>query len=284
MNLSPYDHLYIYYLEGRMSRPWETELSRFVGNWEEDGYTFLFFTAPATEQVNILLEREPDLTLLDEFKMTYEEWQGGKLQPLLIGQFLILPPWYQTKNQAPPISHGHMIVLDPGVVFGNGLHPTTRDCLEALEMAFRRRRVETVLDMGTGTGLLALAAGKLGCRKCLALDFNHLAARTALANVRQNGLENTILVYRGRAEEYIDTPGDLLVANIHFDVMGRLVRSEGFLSKKAFILSGLLRSEAKKIEDDLSRLPVDIIQRWGQDNIWHTFYGETRMETPWTTP
>lgn len=277
MGLSPYDNLYIYYLEGRMSRPWETNFSRFVGNWEEDGYTFLFFTSPAAQQVDALLKREPGLTLLDEFEMTYEEWQGGKIQPLLIGRFLILPPWYLTKSQTPPISHGHKIILDPGVVFGNGTHPTTRDCLEALELAFESKNIETVLDLGTGTGLLAMAAGKLGCRRCLALDFNFLAARTAHVNVRLNGLEQTIAVCQGRAEDYISSPADLLMANIHFDVMRRLVQSEGFLSKKAFVLSGLLRSEARQIAHDLSLLPVNVIERWEQDNIWHTFYGERRM-------
>ncbi len=278
MGLSPYDDLYIYYLEGRMSRPWETDFSQFVGNWEEDGYTFLFFTAPASEQVNTLLNKEPELTLLDEFRMTYEEWQGEKIQPFVIGRFLIIPPWYLTKSESPSLSHGHKIILDPGVVFGNGCHPTTRDCLEALELAFERQGGETtVLDMGTGTGLLALAAGKLGCRKCLALDFNLLAARTTYDNVRLNGLQKTVLVCQGRAEEHIFTPADLLVANIHFDVMRRLVGSEGFLSKKAFILSGLLRSEARQIADDLSRLPVDIIRRWDRENIWHTFYGKRRM-------
>jgi len=277
MGLSPYDDLYIYYLEGRMSRPWETNLSRFVGNWEEGEYTFLFFTVPAMDQVSALLEKDPGLTLLDEFCMSYEEWQGGKLQPLIIGRFLILPPWYLTGDPGPPLSHGHKIILDPGVVFGNGTHPTTRDCLEALELVFEGRGVETVLDLGTGTGLLALAAGKLGCRKCLALDFNHLAARTAFDNVRLNGLEETVLVCQGRAEDHISTPADLLLANIHFEVMRRLVRSDGFLSKKAFILSGLLRSEARQIADDLNHLPVEILRRWERNNIWYTFYGERRM-------
>jgi ribosomal protein L11 methyltransferase len=274
MCLSPYDDLYIYYLEGRLSRPREIIFSQFVGNWEEDGYTFLFFTTPAQGQVEAALKKEPGLTLLDQFQMTYEEWQGGKIQPLLIGRFLILPPWYSTKGPTPPLSHGYKVILDPGVVFGNGTHPTTRDCLEALEMVFQHRKIETVLDMGTGTGLLALAAGKLGCRKCLALDFNHLAARTAQANVRLNGLEDTVLACQGRAEDHIATPADLMVANIHFDVMRRLVRSDGFLSQKAFILSGLLRSEARQITDELSRLPVKIVEQWNRDNIWHTFYGE----------
>ena len=58
--------------------------------------------------------------------------------------------------------------------------------------------------------------------------------------------------------------------------MRRLVRSDGFISKKAFIISGLLRSEARQIAWDLDRLPVEIIERWERDNIWQTFYDERR--------
>jgi ribosomal protein L11 methyltransferase len=277
MALSPYENLFIYYLEGRIDRPWEIPFSRFVGNWEEDGYTFLFFTDDAENQVNDLLVRQPGLSLLDQFRMTYEEWQGEALGPTRIGRFTILPPWCRDDDGQAHAPGGDDILLDPGVVFGNGLHPTTRDCMKALEMAFARQRIDTVMDLGTGTGLLALAAGKLGCRKCLALDFNFLAARTAYQNVRLNGMETRILVCQGRAEAHIEIPADLLIANIHFDVMRHLVASEGILSKGAFVLSGLLRSEARQIAGMLSCLPVEIVQWWEQGNIWHTFYGERRM-------
>ncbi len=274
MGLSPYDDLFIYYLEGRMSRPWEMNFDRFIGNWEEDGYTFLFFTAAASDQVSALLKKEPGLTLIDEYRMTYEEWQGGKPGPIQISRFTILPPWCRNDDVSTIAPDTDEILLDPGVVFGNGLHPTTRDCLEAMEMAFSGRRIDTVLDLGTGTGLLALAAAKLGCRRCLALDFNLLAARTTLENVRLNGFENVVMVCQGRAEQFVSTPADLLVANIHFDVMRYLVASAEFLSKKTFILSGLLRSEARQIDEALSNMPVRILHRWQRDNIWHTFYGE----------
>ena len=274
MATAPCDNLFIYYLEGRISRPWEANFSRFLGNWEEEGYTFLFFETPATAQINRLLAEEPGLKLLDEFQMSYEEWQGGELQPIRIGRFLVLPPWCQDGETDQNIPPENRILLDPGVVFGNGTHPTTRDCLEALELAFSRHPIESALDLGTGTGLLALAVVKLGCRRCLAIDFNLLAARTALANVRLNGVENEVLVCQGRAEYFMSIPADLLIANIHFDIMQNLVKSEGFLDKKSFVLSGLLRSEAKQIANDLSDLPVRIIRRWERDSIWHTFYGE----------
>jgi ribosomal protein L11 methyltransferase len=82
-----------------------------------------------------------------------------------------------------------------------------------------------------------------------------------------------ILVAQGDAEKFMDFTSDLVVSNIHYDVMKNLIRAKGFLKKKRFILSGLMRSEAARIESTLADLPVKIIRRWDQDGIWHTFYG-----------
>jgi ribosomal protein L11 methyltransferase len=137
---------------------------------------------------------------------------------------------------------------------------------------------KTVLDLGTGTGLLALATARCGCRRCLAVDLNALAATTAGINVRLNHWEDRILVVRGRAENFIDTPADLLIANIHYDIMRQLIRSPGFFTKKLFILSGLMRSEAGAVRDFLNSGPVKILREWSGDGIWHTFLGATDNE------
>jgi ribosomal protein L11 methyltransferase len=135
-----------------------------------------------------------------------------------------------------------------------------------------------MLDLGCGTGILALAAAKLGCPKCLAVDFNHLAARTTRTNVSLNNLDDTILVVNGRAEELLCRPSDLLVANIHYAVMKELVQSEGFLRQKWFVLSGLLNSEAEKIKGHLRTLPVLLLKHWHQSGVWNTFLGITRED------
>ena len=77
-----------------------------------------------------------------------------------------------------------------------------------------------------------------------------------------------------RAENFIDCPADLVIANIHYDVMQRLIDSSGFLQKDKFILSGLLRSEAKAVIHKLAQFPVKILKTWTQDGIWHTLYGK----------
>ena len=266
----PYKNLYIYYIEGRLKPDGAVSDKDFIGNWEEDEFTFLFFSEPAHEKVETILSAQPGLRLIDKFFMSYDEWQGGALVPFKIGRFLITPPWFK-----PDASIGKFdILLDPGVVFGNGAHTTTHACVRALELICSKNKIETVLDLGTGTGLLALAAAKLGCKKIIAVDFNFLAAKTAENNIRLNRRKDSILAVQGRAENFIDRKADLLIANIHYDVMKDLIISNGFLEKKYFVLSGLLRTQARNVEHVLTQLPVKIIKKWEQDGIWHTFAGK----------
>jgi ribosomal protein L11 methyltransferase len=268
-----YGDLYIYYLEGRVPSTSGIFNPHFIGNWEEEGFSFLFFAEPSEEFVLKFIENHDGLKLIDQYQMSYEEWQGGKFSSLQIGSFMIIPPWENEKiNFAKPDKM--KILLDPGVVFGNGLHPTTQDCIEAMELLFSVHPIKSALDLGCGTGILALVAGKLGCRKCFALDFNLLASQTAYNNIKLNGLTQKILVAQARAENFVDLPVDLLIANIHYDVMKKLLDSQGFFKKKWFILSGLLRSQATNVADWLKRPEVKIIKKWERDNIWHTILGE----------
>ena len=271
---NPYQELYIYYLHGRLKRGDKIYGSDFIGNWQEDDFSFLFFSKPSRDEVSKILSSNPGLTLLDEFHMTYDQWQGGKTAPEKIGRFVIVPPWRNNGKKMMFFHKELTILLDPGVVFGNGLHTTTRDCLEALEIVFLRDCIEFAIDLGTGTGILALAASLLGCKSTLAVDFNFLAANTALRNVHLNSLGNRILVTQGRAEDFIDSPSDLVIANIHYDVMKHLTVSRDFYNKKWFILSGLLRSQARDVGLNISRNRISIIKTWECDGIWHTFLGK----------
>jgi ribosomal protein L11 methyltransferase len=265
---SPYDELFIYYLQGCLRPENEVFGEGFIGNWEEDGFSFLFFSRPAVDAITELLRRQPGLELVDSYQMPYADWQGAHDVTLQTERLQVFPPW-----QAPPPGGRRRIVLDPGVVFGTGAHPTTRDCLHALERLFAREVPDTVLDLGTGTGLLALAAARLGARRSLAVDLNPLCARTAAHNVRLNGLAERVLVVRGRAEAFVGLPAAVVVANIHFDVMQVLLGSEGFYRKRWFVLSGLMRSEARRVLELLAAKPVEIIEKWHHDGVWSTFFG-----------
>jgi len=272
----PYRELFIYYLKGRLKAGSKTLPDDCIGNWEEEEDSFLFFARPASKQVENLLSRQPQLSYIDSYQMPYEDWLGEVFSTFEHGKFRVIPPWEASNYRNDADGEMLSILLDPGLVFGTGTHPTTRDCLEALELAACPNAFNTVLDLGTGTGLLALAAARLGCKGVVAVDLNFLAAKTAERNVRLNGLQNRVVTVQGRAEDMIAYPADLVIANIHYHVMRQLVNDKGFLTKKSFILSGLLRSEAKDIVEILARHQVKIIKQWTHEGIWHTIYGKIK--------
>jgi ribosomal protein L11 methyltransferase len=261
--------LYIYYLEGCLQNTAENFGRHFIGNWEEDGYSFLFFSKPSPGIVNKIVNRQPQLTILDKYHMTYDEWQGEKLSSFQAGRFKIIPPWMNIDSD----SSSPTIILDPGVVFGTGLHPTTHDCLIAIETLFQEYQPESVIDLGTGTGILSLAAAKLGAKKILAVDKNLLAVKTAYNNIRLNRMHPRIMALQGSAENLIRCSADLVIANIHYDVMRQLIDIPEFLEKKAYILSGLLRSQANSILHRLSRYPINLLKKWKQNAVWYTLLG-----------
>lgn len=270
MNEAPYSELYIYYLKGRFGGRTAADpplsSDAFIGNWEEEECSFLFFSEPADAAVKGLCATS-DLALIDRFEMSYAEWQDGLLAPFRAGDLFVCPPW---RDDGTPCGC-RRIDLDPGVVFGNGGHPTTRDCIDMISRVLRSEPVNTALDLGTGTGILALVAARGGCDRVLAVDLNPLAAETARRNALLNGLESAVLTVRGRAEDWCDAPAELLVANIHAEVMEAVVRSTGFAEHRWFVLSGLLRTPARKIANILAGLPLEVIERRVHDGIWHTF-------------
>ncbi len=271
MDRCPYDDLFIYYFRGSLPYGISFERSGFLGAWEEESDCFLFFRQAADHLVGRLLESCPAVELVDTYRMSYEQWQGKQPEVVDAGDFLIAPPWHRFD---PPLDKA-CIWLDPGLVFGNCQHPTTIHCIAAIRRAFARRNPSRVADLGTGTGVLALAAAFMGGRQVLAVDLNALAASTALRNVRLNRMDDKILVVRGRADNFMDLPFDLVVSNIHYDVMRRMLAAESFRQPKQYIFSGLLRSEARLIEDELRRQAVKIVETWHQDGIWYTFLAET---------
>lgn len=269
----PYQDLHIYYIEGCAGvEPGDAGPS-YIGNWVEDGDSFLFFSRPAMAAVERMLARQPELVLVDHYEMRYEDWLGETFKRFTVGRFLVVPPW----DPSPDDGSSRRIVLDPGVVFGTGTHPTTRDCLELVERVCGAEAIHTVVDVGTGTGLLALAAARSGCRRVLAFDLNFLAVQTARQNVVRNRLEKTVLAFQGKAEEMADIPADLMIANIHYDVMVRMLASNAVVGKRWLILSGLLRSQAAEVLRLLAARSIEIVEKREQDGIWHTFLGRGRL-------
>ncbi len=263
----PFEDLYIYLLSGGLRESDETGLGdAFIGNWVEGESSFLFFSAPARDRVNALIEKQGELRLEDEFHFTYEEWQGGGLDTLIIGPFMVIPPWMDR-----PETERHIkILLDPGVVFGNCLHPTTRTCLKALPLIAERSPLGRVLDLGTGTGILAVAAARLGAEHVLAVDLNPLCVRTAGHNIRLNGLESHVRAVHGKAEDFTEETVDLVMANIHHQVVSDFLRRNGNHKPRTLLISGQMRSESRDLKEQLKNLGYQIVREWDHDMTWYT--------------
>ena len=133
-----------------------------------------------------------------------ESWKAS-FTPIRVGRFLIRPTWAERSDPGGSI----VVELDPGMAFGTGLHPTTQQCLEALSELDLAGR--SLLDVGTGSGILAIAAGQRGSRPITATDVDELAVRAARENCERNGVAATV-----RLGSAGDVPGtfDVVVANI----------------------------------------------------------------------
>ena len=267
----PNDDLYIYLLNGSVRKDDEIFFGEgFMGNWIEEGSSFLFFQRPADDVIASLLKMRTDLDLINNYHFSYEQWQGGSLSQVKIADFVIIPAWEKIEGNKEEIK----IVLDPGVVFGNGLHPTTSDCLRAISFAKKHRPLNKVLDLGTGTGVLALAAAFLGAERVLAIDLNPLCVKTAINNVRLNDLDNIVKVAEGSAEEFVNETADLVVANVHYAVIQMILDKRVFNDKDWIILSGLMRSQFRDTKVKLERSNFRILHEWDYDMIWFTVLAE----------
>jgi len=264
----PYETLYIYEICGEIQGSRNFFKEDFIGCWNEEESSFLFFSQPHDEEVETLVDQR-GLSLLTRITLDYKAWQAGEeLKPFKVGNLIFCPSW-----EDEVIEEGEVLVhIDPCVVFGTGYHPTTRSCLRALWEIYQKERPEKMLDLGTGSGILALAAAKWGAKRVLAIDCNELAVETALRNALSNGESQRIEVKQGRAEDFIKEEADLVCANLHLQVMETLLNKEAFFKKRWFILSGLFVRDVEEIGKRLKRGSIRIDQRIQEQN-WVTFFG-----------
>jgi ribosomal protein L11 methyltransferase len=197
----------------------------------------------------------PEYTTVDDEDWA-EAWKAH-YQPVRLGRnILIRPIWIELVTQPNDIE----IALDPGMAFGTGTHPTTQLCLAALEDLVQPGAL--ALDLGCGSGILSIAAAKLGAKSILALDNDPIAVTATAENARQNGVSDKVVAQVGSLENIISSARrfDIIAVNILAriiiemcgDKLGQIVRPGGLA-----IFSGIIEDQADDVETALRQTGLE---------------------------
>lgn len=243
-----YDRLYTYHLD--LKNIPAIDDPDLIGTWIEDETAILFFHRPKERLVRSLCDAS-GAKILYEADLDYRDWEAGReISTFTVDGFTVAPVWENTEAD---------ITLDPSVIFGSGFHPSTRLCLEGLLKYTRSPEItiNTALDLGCGTGLLAIAAAKQGVARITACDNNRLACTVAQANCEANGVQDQVSIQeRDIRRQCPDTKVDLVMANLYKGLMLGLFENPDFWQAKLYLLSGFISGME---EDLLAALPQNKI-------------------------
>lgn len=215
---------------------------------------------------------EPEVSVLEE-KDWQEAWKRHYARFRVGRRIVIEPAW---EEATPALDNQVALRLNPGMAFGTGLHPSTQLCLRLMEELLQPG--DSLLDVGTGSGILALAGLKLGARQAVGTDKDAEAVDTAAENARYNldpsDLSERLRLIRTETPPYGQY--DFIVVNILPDVIRRLLLEEDLLSRARpgawLVLSGIVRERAGIVRDALLRAAcTDIEERLQED--WVAFAG-----------
>lgn len=200
-------------------------------------------------------------------KMHKEDWANTWKQyykPSKVGEKIVVKPiWeeYEAKD-------GELVVdLDPGMAFGTGTHETTRMCIQALERYVKEE--STVFDVGCGSGILAIAAAKLGAKLAVGVDLDPVAVESSIENVGYNNLNN-IEILHGNLVEVIDGKADIVVANILAEIICILTDDVKRVLKDGgvFITSGIIHDRVDMVCEKLEATGFEVIEK-NRDGEWN---------------
>ena len=195
-----------------------------------------------------------------------EDWREAWKQhfkPLRVGRVLIVPAWIERVETRPS---DVVVRLEPGMAFGTGLHPSTRLALRLLQQFVLPE--QRVLDVGTGSGILAIAAARLGAREVLATDIDPLAVQAARENVHRNAVAPRVHVHEGSLPADVP-PFDLVVVNILHHVILNLLDQglwEQVRPGGCLILSGIVLPHETEILLAVSARGGQIRERVQEDD------------------
>ena len=200
-------------------------------------------------------------------KMYEEDWANTWKQyykPSKVGEKIVVKPIWEEYEE----KEGELVVnLDPGMAFGTGTHETTRMCIQALEKYVKEE--STVFDVGCGSGILAIAAAKLGAKLAVGVDLDPVAVESSIENVGYNNLNN-IEILHGNLVEVIDGKADIVVANILAEIICILTDDVKRVMKDGgvFITSGIIHDRVDMVCEKLEATGFEVIEK-NRDGEWN---------------
>lgn len=178
-------------------------------------------------------------------------------RPIELGNVLICPAWIERKPKEGQVE----IIIDSNMAFGTGEHETTSMVISLMQNYVKN--AETVIDVGTGSGILGIAAAKLGAKKVVMTDIDYVAVKSAKHNCEINGVADKCEVDLNNLLDDKNITGDLVLANITADVL--LILSESIPSRVknggVLIMSGIIKSRVNEVIDRYSAIDFELVQR-----------------------
>ena len=190
-----------------------------------------------------------------------EDWSNAwkkYYHPVQVGEHLVVcPSWEAYDRKLDEV----VLTLNPGMAFGTGTHETTRLCMELLEKYITPQ--DTVLDVGCGSGILAITAALLGANKIIGCDIDEVAVKVAGENAALNGVQDRIAFHQGDLTSQVEGSFQIICANIVADVIIRLSEDAGrYLAKDGiFITSGIIDTREQDVLNALEQNGFQVIER-----------------------
>lgn len=204
---------------------------------------------------------------LELISLCEQDWADSWKQyykPIKIGNRLVVVPMWEKYDA----QNGEIIVkMDPGMAFGTGTHETTRLCATLLESYVDNNSV--MLDVGTGSGILAICASKLGAKECYAYDIDPVAVRVARENVKDNDVSNIECEVSDLLKDVSPKKYDVITANIVADIIIRMLPDIGkFMHEKTvLVISGIIDERCEDVYASINKNGFKIIEEI-HENGW----------------
>lgn len=218
------------------------------------------------EAINNLMLYDIDLgrNAVTISEVNEEEWAVAwkkYYKPVRISDLITVSPSWEDYEA----EEGEIVVeLDPGMAFGTGTHPTTKMCIQAVEKVIRPG--DTMIDVGTGSGVLSIAAAKLGAARVIAFDLDDVAVKAAKLNVKLNKVQDVVTAKTNNLLDNVQEKADIVTANLLAEIILRFPEQAVNVVKPGgyFIASGIIKAKSSQVQESL---------------IEHGFSIEEAMET-----